>query len=155
MPKLPLAYQAFVCGIRNGPTTSPTMSTKPPVASVKYSRTLPVGIVPVEKNRSRNESAVRTIGLSEKSTSTTMILTAPRNGARSAPAARSTVSEVPNGKLSGGRIMPSLKPSALGSRAIASESASTLLLRPRSFSSSAPSRSLSSGLGATKHGSIA
>ena len=50
MPKLLLAYQASVCGSRNGPTTSPARLTRPPVTSVKYSLTLPLGRPPVEKN---------------------------------------------------------------------------------------------------------
>ncbi len=71
IPKLPFAYQDSGSAIRNGPTTSPTMSTRPPVTSAKYSFTLPVGTVPVEKNRSANRDVSTANCLCAKSMGTT------------------------------------------------------------------------------------
>jgi alkylation response protein AidB-like acyl-CoA dehydrogenase len=97
MPKLLLAYQALVCGSWKGPATSPTMSTRPPVTSLKYSLTLPLGRTPVEKNSSWKCDAGCVIARSENCTSTTTTRTAPRSGARSAADARIALNGVPTG----------------------------------------------------------
>ena len=97
VPDAPWAYWASVFGMRKGPTTWPWMFTSPRVTSVKYSRTLLVGITPVEKNNCSKWEGVCIIGLSEKSTSTTITRTTPRSGARSAAAPRIMLGEAPRG----------------------------------------------------------
>ena len=142
-------------GMRYGPTTVPSISTRPLVTSVKYSRTEPVPTTPSLKNRSSKCCCVSVIGSSSKSTSTTATRTTPCSGVRSAAAERTLSIEVPRGKWLPGTISPSLKPGCVGRSRIAPPPTSRTRLRLFSRSDSFFILVLRPGLGGTMQRSSA